>query len=224
VISYQDLLSKPQAANFGESLHTLIEHLEVQQHQLAAALQDTTTTLQVLKRLNGGQTGQVVEADIAAQIAQLETISLPTMQSIAPGVAVNLAVESVPPASESPADSAASPQKSRSTTKPSLRTVSKSADNDLENRAVSASFHPRRSILKEFQGKILRDAIKIILKRKQGQPVSIDEIMVALYGKNISEKNAEISRTVVIHELSKGKTDGHWTGVPQRKGYYWIPD
>jgi hypothetical protein len=230
VIFYQDLLSKTQAANFGESLHTLIEHLETQQHQLASALQDTTTTLQVLKRLNGGQPEQMIDSSVVNEIAHLEAITLPQLQSMMAPIAADLEVSSsedeltdTQSAAKSLENTQAKSKGRRVSTPKTPQVSSKGEDAPADNR-FSANFHPRRSVLKEFQGKILREALKTILKRKQGQPVSIDEVMLALYGKNISEKNAEIARTVVIHELSKGKSDGHWTGVPQRKGYYWIQE
>jgi hypothetical protein len=225
VIAYQDLLGKTQAASFEDSLHTLIEHLETRQHQLTSALQETTTTLQVLKRLNGNNAGQPFDLSVLENVAHLEAVSL--LQPQAAALTGNDEVADSTLNGTGAAEAGDTPQaksrKKSSTAKGAGKTASKAEKETGEAQAYSG-FHPRRSILKEFQGKILREALKMVLKRKQGQPVSIDEVMLALYGKNISEKNAEIARTVVIHELSKGKGDGHWTGVPQRKGYYWIQD
>jgi hypothetical protein len=221
MVSYQDLLSKAQAANFEESLHTLIDHLETRQRQLALALQETTTTLQVLKRLNGAEAGQLSESAVVDELAHLEAIHLPQLTATESSIGSNGDGDSA--SNDAPSAPTAVAEKPVSTRSKTVSTDSKAEVPSNDDRQLPLGFHPRRSVLKEFQGKILRDAIKIVLKRKQGQHVSIDELMIALYGKNISEKNAEIARTVVIHELSKGKISGHWAGVPQRKGYYWIP-
>jgi hypothetical protein len=225
VIAYQEILSKAQAENFEESLHTLIEHLETRQHQLARELQEVTTTLQVFSRMSSGNLDEGIESSIVVDaIAHLESINRPQLETVEEPVSTssNGAATVAAPTTSSTPEKAASTKGAKKAGSSTKKAAEPKASSASSATVESGSFHPRRSVLKEFQGKTLSDTLKLILKRQVGKPLSLDEIMVTLYGKSISEKSAEIARPVVVHELSKGKGKGYWTSVTGRRGYYLI--
>ncbi|KAM3095811.1 hypothetical protein ACKFKF_24175 [Phormidesmis sp. 146-12] len=84
----------------------------------------------------------------------------------------------------------------------------------------SSTFSPRTSVLRAYQGKTIRDAIKMILQSEAGEEFSVNDILYALYGKTISKDALKVARPIVLAELSKGKMANHWSNVPGRKGYY----
>ncbi|KAM3114766.1 hypothetical protein [Phormidesmis sp. 146-33] len=89
-----------------------------------------------------------------------------------------------------------------------------------DTAATSSTFSPRTSVLRAYQGKTIRDAIKMILQSEAGEEFSVNDILYALYGKTISKDALKVARPIVLAELSKGKMANHWSNVPGRKGYY----
>ena len=85
---------------------------------------------------------------------------------------------------------------------------------------TSSAFSPRTSVLRAYQGKTIRDAIKMILQSEAGEEFSVNDILYALYGKTINKDALKLARPIVLAELSKGKMADHWSNVPGRKGYY----
>jgi hypothetical protein len=91
---------------------------------------------------------------------------------------------------------------------------------DEPSVASNSTFSPRNSVLRAYQGKTIRDAIKMILQSEAGEEFSVNDILFALYGKTISKDALKLARPIVLAELSKGKMADHWSNVPGRKGYY----
>jgi hypothetical protein len=203
VIAYQEILGTEKAANFVESMQTLMEHLEVRQRQLATELHEITETIEVFKRFGTSDNGRIPEALQVAAIAHLEQADVPQLQAVTETVAPEDTDEGFEP-----------PRKRRGR---KAKEVSESAVEEPE-----IAFHPRRSTLREFQGKTLRDAITMILQRRAGEALSVDDIMYALYGKNVSKAGFKAAKPVVISELSKGKLSNYWSSVAGRRGYYTI--
>lgn len=209
VIAYQEILGTEKAANFVESMQALMEHLEVRQQQLATELHEITTTIEVFKRFGASDNGRVPEALQIAAIAHLEQANIPQLQGVTDLV----------PSEEIPAEEA-KPEKVKRRGRRKAKAVSEVVDAE-----ESATFHPRRSTLREFQGQTLRDAISSILRRNAGDALSVDDVMYALYGKNVSKTGFKKAKPVVISELSKGKLANYWSSVAGRRGYYTIePD
>ncbi|MGV0027277.1 hypothetical protein [Phormidesmis priestleyi] len=94
------------------------------------------------------------------------------------------------------------------------------AKSDDTIAVTSSTFSPRTSVLRSYQGKTIRDAIKMILQSEAGEEFSVNDILYALYGKTISKDALKLARPIVLAELSKGKMANHWSNVPGRKGYY----
>ncbi|HEY9646165.1 MAG TPA: hypothetical protein V6C88_07345 [Chroococcidiopsis sp.] len=222
MVAFQEILGKTQAESFATSLQVLVNHLEIHQRQLISALQETTTTLEVFKRLGSGDSTKTVEPLTLAAIAQLEQTVVPQLHAIAE----HAVREEVRPASiEADDDIAqATPAAEAVTTKPATkRKVTKASKKTLSKSGGAqkySTFHPRHSTVREFQGKTLREAIKIVLKRRENEALGIDEVMDALYGKTISKESYKVAKSVVVVELSKGKLAKLWSSVPGRRGHY----
>lgn len=98
--------------------------------------------------------------------------------------------------------------------------IPRAKSNDTTVAVTSSAFSPRTSVLRAYQGKTIRDAIKMILQSEAGEEFSVNDILYALYGKTISKDALKVARPIVLAELSKGKMANHWSNVPGRKGYY----
>jgi hypothetical protein len=229
VIAYQEILGAEKAENFVESLQTLIEHLENRQGQLSTELQETTVTLEVFKRLRAGSNGTVTEAIAIEAISHLEQAVIPQLSAVPEPVESEEAVASLDntDVESAPEVVTEAPKSGRSTTskRPKEKSLMSPAVAKPADPPKSLTFHPRQSILREFEGKPLQDAIIMILKRAVGEPFSIDDILSALYGKKIGKESIKAARPVVIAELSKGKLANYWSSVAGRRGYYMMkPD
>lgn len=251
MVAFQEILGKQQAEQFTTSLDAVVSHLEARQRQIIAALQETSTTLEVFKRLSSGNSAQTVTPITLAAIAQLEQAVVPKLEAIAEPVAPQ--AESFPTAEASPTESAVEtaietepeieteieaeselepepevseppPQAKRTKTPKAAPKTSKKTNTKGSSKGKAAqkyaTFHPRRSVLKEFEGKTLRDAIKIILTRRANEAFTINDVMDALYGNTISPESFKVAKSVVVVELSKGKLTKQWSSVPGQRGVY----
>jgi len=92
-----------------------------------------------------------------------------------------------------------------------------------KDAATPAKGRPRRNSLLQFsapyQGKTLTDAVGMILKDRQGKAVSIEDVVLVLYGE-LEIELFKIAKDRVTKNLSKGKVNGLWDRVADRLGYY----
>jgi hypothetical protein len=209
VIAYQAILGTNRATGFVDSVNTLIEHLEIRQQQLASELQETTTTLEVFKRLSGSgdESGHSLPLSSIAHLEQ----QIPQLEPVVDAETINGHSTARGMATESNSES-----------RGATSTFSRGDSHELDNEQKRSPFSPRTSVVREFQGKTLRQAIKMILQRKLDQPFSIDEILYTLYGRNMSKESFKIAKPIVITELSKGKAGNHWSSVEGRRGFYML--
>ncbi|HEY9647516.1 MAG TPA: hypothetical protein V6C88_14160 [Chroococcidiopsis sp.] len=233
--AFQEILGKKQAEQFSTSMNVLVGHLEARQRQLIAALQETSTTLEVFKRLGSADSASSIEPLTLTAIAQLEQAVVPQLQAIA-GQAVQVAevlpiaetavaepaAVVVPEAEETeiaevdePAPSGKRAKKTKTTAKGGAKSSAKASP-----AQKYSTFHPRRSVLKEFEGKTLREAIRIILTRRANEALSINDVMDELYGKTLSKESFKVAKSVVVVELSKGKLAKQWSSAPGQRGVY----
>jgi hypothetical protein len=77
----------------------------------------------------------------------------------------------------------------------------------------------RASMLPEYEGKFLIDAICILLQKNSGKIFSVADVITGLYGELNAEQLAEI-KTAVHNELSRGHRIGRFSRVPEKTGYY----
>jgi hypothetical protein len=181
---------------------------------------------EVFKRLNAGGNDTVTEAIAVEAISHLEQAVIPQLNAVPEPVEL---AETLPPSGNSVIASAPDlvteiPKSKRSTTRkhPRAKPPASQVEPKSTSPSKSLAFHPRKSILREFEGSPLRDAIAMILRREVGEPLSVDDILYGLYGKNLSKENLKAARPVVIAELSKGKLANYWSSVAGRRGYYMI--
>ncbi|MEC4816400.1 MAG: hypothetical protein SAK29_24505 [Scytonema sp. PMC 1069.18] len=77
----------------------------------------------------------------------------------------------------------------------------------------------RVSMLPEYEGKFLIDAICILLQKNSGRVFSVADVILGLYGEIDAEQLREI-KTAVHNELSRGHRIGRFSRVPEKLGYY----
>ncbi|KAB8331457.1 hypothetical protein SD80_023395 [Scytonema tolypothrichoides VB-61278] len=77
----------------------------------------------------------------------------------------------------------------------------------------------RASMLSEYEGKFLIDAICILLQKNSGKIFSVADVITGLYGELNAEQLTEI-KTAVHNELSRGHRIGRFSRVPDKIGYY----
>ncbi|NMF67351.1 hypothetical protein [Brasilonema octagenarum] len=77
----------------------------------------------------------------------------------------------------------------------------------------------RASMVPEYEGKFLIDAICILLQKNSGKIFSVADVITGLYGELNAEELAEI-KTAVHNELSRGHRIGRFSRVPEKTGYY----
>jgi hypothetical protein len=77
----------------------------------------------------------------------------------------------------------------------------------------------RASMLSEYEGKFLIDAICILLQKNSGKIFSVADVIIGLYGELNPEELIEI-KTAVHNELSRGHRIGRFSRVPDKIGYY----
>ncbi|MGG6297543.1 hypothetical protein ACQ4M4_24375 [Leptolyngbya sp. AN02str] len=223
MIDYQDILGEKQATAFVESLQTVVEHLEVRQQQLIAALQQTAATLSAFKQLQGGDANQPLDAIALATIAHLEDDSLPQLQAVAEEIS-DATIH--PETNEQPeVETIQEPsQKARRNRKlTSSKQSTRDESESKESSSSDSSFNPRHALLREFEGKTVRDAITTILQRQPGEPMNTEDVTRALYGRRISQENLKAAKRLVVVELSKGKLANRWANVEGKRGYYVFP-
>ncbi|MBP5976886.1 hypothetical protein HW132_30230, partial [Brasilonema sp. CT11] len=77
----------------------------------------------------------------------------------------------------------------------------------------------RASMVPEYEGKFLIDAICILLQKNSGKIFSVADVITGLYGELNAEQLVEI-KTAVHNELSRGHRIGRFSRVPEKTGYY----
>ncbi len=75
------------------------------------------------------------------------------------------------------------------------------------------------SMLAEFEGKFLIDALSDFLEKYSGRVFSVAEIITGLYGELDDQQVREV-KTKVLNELSRGYRTGRFSRVPDKIGYY----
>ncbi len=223
MISYQEILGKTKAATFAESLSTLVGHLEVRQQQLAAALQQTTATIEALKQLDGKNGTFSLESltklDLSGEITiptQNGAVAAEEEESVeAPRrgrkKGSKMAAKPAAPVAEKPKRKGRGPAKAAVSTAKTKESAPK--------RARGAS---RAGLLKEFQEKTLRESILLVLTRRKDEPVSIEEILQALYGRSVPRDTLKAAKPTIAAELSRGKANDLWIAVPDQPGRYMV--
>ncbi len=154
---------------------------------------------------------------IAGQAVQVAEV-LPVAEAAVaePALAVAPDVEDTEMAEvDEPAPTGKSAKKTKTATKGGTKSSAKASP-----AQKYSTFHPRRSVLKEFEGKTLREAIRIILTRRANEALSINDVMDELYGKTISKESFKVAKSVVVVELSKGKLAKQWSSAPGQRGVY----
>jgi hypothetical protein len=71
----------------------------------------------------------------------------------------------------------------------------------------------------KYSGKTLTAAVEQILSERDGQAVSIEDVVAVLYDELDSEQ-FKVAKDRVTKNLSKGKVTGLWDRVPEKSGYY----
>jgi hypothetical protein len=213
VLAYQSILGSKQAATFVKSLQTLVEHLETRQRQLAAELQETTTMLDVFKRFaqDGGSLPD-------AAMAQLESLALPSLDSLEDEPEEEIAD---PPAKGRQAKTTKAPKATR---KPGRRKkeAAEVVDDVASDTGKGGGFNPRKSMLRAYHGMMLRDVILQILQENEGEPVTADDMIYTIYGKNLGKDSFKKAKTVMTAELSKGKLLKSWMAAPGQRGAFMV--
>jgi hypothetical protein len=232
MISYQDILGKTKAATFAESLNTLVGHLELRQKELAVALQKTSSTIEALKQLDSKNGGPSLES-----LTQLDLSSITNGTAAveeeedeeeeeeeeevveAPRRGRKKAVKAAPAkvVEPEPKRRGRGPGKAKAAVSAAKTKTTKEAP----KRARGAS---RAGLLKEFQDKTLRDSILMVLTRRKGEAVSIEEILQALYGRTVPRDVIKAAKPTIAAELSRGKANGLWIAVPDQAGRYSVPN
>jgi hypothetical protein len=71
----------------------------------------------------------------------------------------------------------------------------------------------------EFEGKVVIEAITIVLQRNSGKVFSVAEILSQLYGDLDNDIVREV-KSAVLKELSRGYRTGKFSRVPNKAGHY----
>lgn len=75
------------------------------------------------------------------------------------------------------------------------------------------------SMLAEFEGQFLIDAITSLLEKHQGEVFSVAEVITGLYGELNAQEIKEV-KDKVLKELSRGYRTGRFSRVPEKIGLY----